>query len=88
MISTGVHGIDGCKLQSVKYMAVMICIEREERMLEESDTQPKSKVYSMSLQPKNCMEKQLVEIIMGRIIMTVFPFWSGNAMIEQQCVHW
>ncbi len=57
-------------------MAVMICIEREERMLEESDTQPKSKVCSM---PENCMEKQLVEIIMGRIIMTQC-FLSGAAM--------
>ncbi len=79
MISMGVCGIDGCKLQSAKYMAVMICIEREERMLEESDTQPKSKVCSMSLQPKNCMEKQLVEIIMGRIIVTQC-FLYGVAM--------
>ncbi len=78
MISMGVYGIDGCKLQSAKYGSGE-CIEREERMSEEIDTQPKSKVCSMSLQPKNCMEKQLVEIIMGRIIMTQC-FLSGVAM--------
>jgi hypothetical protein len=78
MISMHVCGIDGCKLQSTEYMAVMICIEREQRMLEESDTEPKSKVCNMSLQPKNCMEKQLVEINMGRI--TTQCFLSGVAM--------